>query len=94
MQYLAWLVPWTAAVSLRAALAFHFAAGAFLFAVYTYWSGRLPWYLADAIASGMWQGPTILLELATWATVVWMWRITRLRLQAPAAGRSALATSA
>jgi hypothetical protein len=37
VQYLAWLVPFTAALPLAASVSFHAASGAFLLAVYTYW---------------------------------------------------------
>jgi Mannosyltransferase (PIG-M) len=47
-QYLAWAVPWTVAAGWRSAAAFHAAAGAFLFGVYTGWSGGLPWDFANA----------------------------------------------
>lgn len=46
VQYLAWLVPFTPALPLGVAIAFHAASGAFLAAVYTYWC-QLPPELAD-----------------------------------------------
>jgi hypothetical protein len=47
-QYLAWALPWTAAVSWPAACLFHMAAGFFLFEIYTAWSAGIPWYFANA----------------------------------------------
>jgi hypothetical protein len=44
--------------------------GLFLFLVYTYWSGGFPWTLADSVTVGLWQGPTVAVELLCWATVV------------------------
>jgi hypothetical protein len=46
VQYLAWLVPFTAALPLGIAIAFHAVSGAFLAAVYTYWC-QVPPELAD-----------------------------------------------
>jgi hypothetical protein len=40
VQYLAWLVPFTAMLPLGGAILFHAASGAFLGAVYTYWCQR------------------------------------------------------
>jgi hypothetical protein len=40
VQYLAWLVPFTVALPLGAAVLFHLASGAFLAVVYTFWCGR------------------------------------------------------
>jgi hypothetical protein len=85
IQYLAWLIPWTAAARVRASLAFHLIGGVFVASVYTYWSGGMPWYLADAISTGMWRGPLIGLELVTWAIVFWMWLQLREPLKTPAA---------
>ncbi|HEY4089477.1 MAG TPA: glycosyltransferase family 87 protein [Bryobacteraceae bacterium] len=48
VQYLAWLVPWTVGVSLIPAGFFALASGAFLFAVYNFWAGGFPWFLADS----------------------------------------------
>ncbi|HVV47538.1 MAG TPA: glycosyltransferase 87 family protein [Bryobacteraceae bacterium] len=48
VQYLAWLVPWTVGLDLIAAAFFACAGGAFLLAVYNFWAGGFPWYLADS----------------------------------------------
>lgn len=48
VQYLAWLVPWTAGVEVAPAAIFFGASGIYLFLVYDYWAGGMPWYLADA----------------------------------------------
>lgn len=47
LQYLAWLVPFTAVLPLAAAVSFHVASGAFLIAVYTYWCQMPPGSAAD-----------------------------------------------
>jgi hypothetical protein len=83
IQYLSWLVPFTAVAGLRPALAYHLISGVYLFTVYTYWSGGLPWDLADSLTRGMWKGPAIAVELASWATVVWMWRRIQRRVEEP-----------
>src|SRR6185312_10371627 len=48
VQYLAWLVPWTVGVSLIPSAFFALASGAFLLAVYNFWAGGFPWFLADS----------------------------------------------
>jgi hypothetical protein len=48
VQYLAWLVPWTIGVSLIPSAFFTLASGAFLLAVYNFWAGGFPWFLADS----------------------------------------------
>jgi tetratricopeptide (TPR) repeat protein len=48
VQYLAWLVPWTVGVSLIPNAFFALASGAFLAAVYNFWAGGFPWFLADS----------------------------------------------
>jgi uncharacterized membrane protein len=81
IQYLVWLVPWTACINLQASLAYHLIGGAFIATVYTSWSGGLPWDLADSSGPTFWgvgwRGPALLLELATWVIVIWMWRLAR-----------------
>lgn len=70
VQYLIWITPWVVVV--RPALrAFFFAAsGAFLCAVYTYWAGGFPWFLANSVKVGMWKGPIVWLEVLCWLSVV------------------------
>jgi len=48
VQYLAWLVPWTIGISLISVGFFTLASGAFLLAVYNFWAGGFPWFLADS----------------------------------------------
>jgi hypothetical protein len=47
VQYLAWLVPWGAALTGWEILFWYAASGFFLFEVYTYWSRGIPWYFAN-----------------------------------------------
>jgi hypothetical protein len=47
VQYLAWLVPWTAGLGLAPTALFLGTGGVFLFVTYNYWAGPIPWYLAD-----------------------------------------------
>ena len=77
VQYLVWLVPWIVGVGIVPAAFFTLASGAFLLAVYNFWSGVLPWYLADSNYVGdfvphlnylltlCWMS-VILLALAVW----------------------------
>ncbi len=48
VQYLAWLVPWTVGMGLIPVAFFALASGAFLLAVYNFWAGGFPWFLADS----------------------------------------------
>jgi hypothetical protein len=71
-QYLAWLVPWIAALEGWAVLFYWSASGLFLFEVYTYWSRGFPWYLADMInTQDLGNGLLyFVLETLCWAAVV------------------------
>lgn len=68
VQYLAWLVPWVAGLHLGLALLFYASSGLFLFLVYNFWSGGLPWYFADSFI-GIWGGRTRPVEVACWLTI-------------------------
>ena len=66
-QYLAWMVPWTAAAGWRLSLPFHVASGVYLLGLYTAWSNG--WlYFADAHKYGipLWVYRA---GLMTWATL-------------------------
>lgn len=73
LQYLVWLIPFTVILSTSSAVLLNCAGGLFLFMAYTYWSQGFPWHYANSLATGDWAGPIKLLELATWAIVVWCW---------------------
>lgn len=47
-QYLAWVVPWTAAAGWWSAGLYHLLSGFFVFNMYTAWSLHFPWYFANA----------------------------------------------
>lgn len=70
VQYLAWLIPWVVVLGAPATALFYATSGLFLFLVYTYWSQAFPWYHADAVSLGLWQGPTIGVELLCWAMIL------------------------
>lgn len=70
VQYLAWLVPWTVALPTIAAGFFAIAGGAFLLLTYNYWSGGLPWYLADANYIGDFSPHLDYFETFAWASVI------------------------
>jgi hypothetical protein len=70
VQYLAWLIPWVVVLGVPATALFYATSGLFLFLVYTYWSQAFPWYLADSVSVGLWQGPVIGFELLCWATIL------------------------
>ena len=66
IQYLSWLVPWVVYLPPAAAAAYYLTGGAFLFAVYTHWSGGFPWYLANSLEMQDWSGPLVYYGLACW----------------------------
>jgi hypothetical protein len=70
VQYLAWIVPWVVALGRTTTAAVYAASGLFLFAVYTFWSQRFPWYLANSFVTGDWRGRIIILELLCWLSIV------------------------
>lgn len=70
VQYLCWLVPWLGIIPLRVAMLQQAVCGTFLFAVYTFWSGGIPWYFANSFEVGMWHGSSLrALEFCAWITV-------------------------
>ena len=69
VQYLAWLTPWTVGVGMIAVTFFTLASGAFLLAVYNYWSGGFPWYLADSNYVGDFSGHIDYLLMLCWVSV-------------------------
>jgi hypothetical protein len=70
VQYLAWLVPFSAYAGAIPAAAFMVTSGAFLLLVYNYWSGGVPWYLADSNRVGDYQGHLDYFQILTWASVL------------------------
>lgn len=74
VQYLAWLVPWGAALSGRAILFYYASSSLFLFEVYSYWCRGLPWYLADMISTSDLKGSMLYFSLETlsWVAVGWV----------------------
>jgi hypothetical protein len=99
VQYLLWLVPFTATLAIRMTLALHAACGLFLAGFYTYFCGGFPWYYADASRSIVYrrspfspmtgQGIVDLLAILAWLTVgmVLAWRLREMSLpkeEAPA----------
>jgi hypothetical protein len=69
VQYLAWLVPWTVALSLFGMIAFYLVSTAFMFTYYTIGSGGFPWYLANTLERPPWQGTVVVLGLICWIAV-------------------------
>jgi hypothetical protein len=72
IQYLAWLTPWLATLPWAIVAAYIAASGLFCAAIYTYWSGGLPWYYADSVTTGDWKGLLSLAGFATWLTVAFV----------------------
>lgn len=92
VQYLIWLVPWTALLSFRQALAFHMSSGMFLFAYYQRAAQGFPWHLANSAATPVWYGSVVYLGLLCWLTICWLavvsWRRVRSYLALPCAQRA------
>jgi 4-amino-4-deoxy-L-arabinose transferase-like glycosyltransferase len=70
VQYLAWLSVLGLFLQLPAALLFQLGAGAFLFTVYTYWCGGLPWNYANSDVMGPWKGISSTLDSLLWLGLV------------------------
>jgi hypothetical protein len=69
LQYLSWLVPWVVYLSPLAGAAYYMTGGLLLFVVYTHWSGRFPWYLANALEIPGWSKSGFYLGLACWLVI-------------------------
>ena len=64
--------PWAVGLGAFPALIFYAAGRAFLLLVYNYWSNGLPWYLADAIRMGDYQGHLDYFQLLCWLSVLYL----------------------
>lgn len=69
VQYLYWLTPWAVTLGARVYLFHSLAAGTFLFTVYTFWSGGMPWGFANSLATGPWGRQTQVLQVLAWISV-------------------------
>ena len=69
VQYLYWLTPWAVTLGVRVYLFHSLAAGTFLFTVYTFWSGGMPWGFANSLATGPWGRQTQVLQVLAWISV-------------------------
>jgi tetratricopeptide (TPR) repeat protein len=70
VQYLAWLAPWLVGLPVAIVFLHEIAAGAFLLVVYNFWSGGLPWYLADSNQVGDYQGHADYQQVLCWVSVL------------------------
>lgn len=68
IQYLSWLVPWTALLSVRSAITFHTLAGLFLLSFY-HRASHGTWYLANALETPVWAGSVVYLGLLLWLAI-------------------------
>ena len=69
VQYLYWLTPWAVTLGARSYWFHSLTAGAFLFTVYNFWSGGMPWGFANSLATGPWGRGTQVLLLSAWISV-------------------------
>jgi hypothetical protein len=70
VQYLAWLVPWTAGIGVVPAAMFAAAGGTYLFMTYDYWAGGLPWYMSDFNFPREYSGQLDYPRAVCWLSVV------------------------
>lgn len=71
VQYLAWLTPFCLEFPPVTRAAVLVMTGLFSGALYTQWSGGIPWDSADSLARGLTYGlPMIVLSFSTWAVLV------------------------
>jgi len=87
VQYLAWLVPWSAGLDGRRLQWYYALSAAFLFMKYTWWSRGFPWFLANSFDPGplFWAGMlAIPLGLACWISVGAVAHKLKIRLSASA----------
>lgn len=66
VQYLYWLTPWAVTLGARVYWFHSLAAGAFLFTVYNFWSGGIPWKFANSLAAGPWGRQAQVLQVLAW----------------------------
>ena len=72
VQYLAWLIPWCAALLPGQTRFFHLASSVYVFAIYTLLSRGFPWYLANAMETNFpseQKGFVFLLQTICWISV-------------------------
>jgi hypothetical protein len=69
VQYLAWLVPFTALLPRGRAVIYHLVSGAFLFAYYNRGAQGLPWYFANEVEHPVWYGHVVFLGLLCWLVI-------------------------
>ncbi len=70
VQYLAWLAPWIVGVMFLPVAFFTVASGVFLLLTYNYWSGGMPWFLADANYIGDFSPHLDYFETLCWVSVI------------------------
>ncbi len=70
VQYLAWLVPWVVGLGALPTAIYLTASGVFLFLAYNYWSQGIPWYMADSLRIGDFQGHLDYFQIACWLSVL------------------------
>ena len=68
VQYLAWILPFCFLFGARVTTAVYAASSVFLAIIYTFWSGGIPWYFADAMSRHSSSSPIVLF----FAAVCWM----------------------
>ena len=69
VQYLYWVTPWAVTLGARVYWFHSLAAGTFLFTVYNFWSGGMPWGFANSLAAGPWGRGAQVLQVLTWISV-------------------------
>jgi len=73
VQYLSWLAPTGIFLGIELYALYSVIAGTFLFSVYTYWSGGLPWDYADSLTRGTWRGFSEMMDIILWLFLcIWL----------------------
>lgn len=87
VQYLAWTVPWSVALSIPLAVAYQLAGGVFLFLYYNRAAHGLPWYFADSLHTPVWYGSVVWAGLICWV-ICWASLLLALRSRIGSKSRS------
>src|SRR5262249_30220302 len=69
VPFLLWVTPWVIALPPALTVVCYLLQGLFLYLVYGFWSGGLPWYFADGIEHGPWHGWLHVPHMLAWLSV-------------------------
>jgi tetratricopeptide (TPR) repeat protein len=93
IQYLTWLVPWVVGLGLLPTAVYYTATGVFMYLVYNWWCQGIPWYMADSIRIGDWNGHLDYFQLACWLSVLLMLAVAWMQIRSAATEESRFSLS-